>query len=247
MAEITNLEDLADDMSRRGKETAGENTSSKIPHDARSLVDLVMSSSLAARDPGSVTITRFIERFRKHEQIDLRSASTKKITAILTEYFEFIDELFYFDLLTREVDRKIGERVERMPLVTLEIVPTPSRYVLGHFDANKNVLTVYPNRKHEHDTSNLGSLLIMLAHESVHAMLETFSDRGHRKHHKRVAHNNGHGPVFERLMNFVFGHIEDWMDSEDITRFRNRTEPLFPKEEEEDATKATEQLTTRSA
>ncbi|KAI3331837.1 hypothetical protein HD806DRAFT_171266 [Xylariaceae sp. AK1471] len=166
----------------------------KVPHDAGTITSLVMNASLAATlDESSTYVRRFVLSYRRNRNLDLNKLAHEDIVYILKETCERLDEMFFFDLLTRRVrDKSPGPKVV---LVELNVHESPMN---GKYD----------------ETFSFPDLLHTLAHEMVHAYLAIFSDKEHPLYHDECDHHNGHGMKFWELLAFILGKIGFFTESE---------------------------------
>jgi hypothetical protein len=181
-----------------------------IVHDAESITKLVMTSSLVARDPSSARIERFAERYREHVALDMNTIGFDEITDILYEYFERIDVLFFFKLLTREIQGVSGRR----NLVILRTSEIPNASVVGVYKEVHDYIEIRLNRYSVSDTYTLEHFICCLVHEMVHAYMSIFADRRHKKHDKWEADHGGHGTMFWMLQSYILNHIVGFTGSD---------------------------------
>ncbi|KAJ2971479.1 hypothetical protein NUW58_g9408 [Xylaria curta] len=177
--------------------TQHQNANSYYPFNARSLVNIVMKSSVAADDPASERIMRFVERFNYHAALDWSALDTKRKTDILYEHFGRLDELFFFGLITGEVDGLSG----RAPLVLLETDPDRYSDKLGAFKPTTAKIVIWLR---DYDFEQL---FLTLAHEMTHGFLSIFSDTRHKSHYEWVDQSSGHGKMFWMLLRFLINSI----------------------------------------
>ncbi|KAI0437828.1 hypothetical protein F4803DRAFT_128064 [Xylaria telfairii] len=173
-----------------------------IPFDAASLTKFVMSASMAARDPTSARINRFAERYAMHEKILKEKTSIETVEDMIDEYFDRIDEIFFFKLLSSKTTTGNGER-RRLVIVDIK-ESMPGLDGLFHRSNDTLDISITDSRHKKHP---LGALIVTLAHEMTHAYLEIFSDNRDVRHEEWLSDQKGHGKMFWILLKFIINNI----------------------------------------
>ncbi|KAJ8121902.1 hypothetical protein ONZ43_g1761 [Nemania bipapillata] len=171
-----------------------------------------MTSSLIAREPSSARIKRFLERYRTHEAVDMNNVDYNDIEAILYEYFQRIDEMFFFKLLTREIQGVSKPR----KLVAIKTHEVPDANILGLFDQNHDRIEIWLNRLRTFETYPLEHFICVLAHEMVHAYIGIFADERHDMHDEWVNDHCGHGTMFWKLLGYILDRLFELTGSERV-------------------------------
>ncbi|KAJ3576679.1 hypothetical protein NPX13_g3618 [Xylaria arbuscula] len=197
----------------------------------RSLLRLVETEALAFLTPGSPRLLRLVECFQKCQEVAHRYpiAESEWLIDLIRQWFILVDECFFFDTLTREVNTykrfadggaSINTREGRRHLVAFQVVreysglsdpvtgqPKMGYHVLGDYSPLTRELQIFlklqipvPNVPiYEIRRTPIVSILHTIVHESVHAYLQTFANPSHPTFKEDVAKNNGHGQVFGQI------------------------------------------------
>ncbi|KAI0412005.1 hypothetical protein F5X98DRAFT_356046 [Xylaria grammica] len=179
-----------------------------------SLIRLVATHSLAARDPSSPRIARFVEKHREVSEWDTTGVSFRVLSDQLYQFMARLDELFFFGLLLRKVKGPWGPR----PLVGLEAIDEANRERLGTFVYHTGALKIWlkrpPNVVYRRDFNDL---LRTLVHEMCHGYLR-FSDSRHPEYGRLVSNHRQHGRAFWALFRYIaqailnFTHSDKWRE-----------------------------------
>ncbi|KAF2972906.1 hypothetical protein GQX73_g537 [Xylaria multiplex] len=100
------------------------------PHDARSIIQLLMRHSLAIRDPESPRVKQFVNRYYEVSTWNIQTVNFIRLHYELQQFFGRLDELFFFGLLTRSVARPSSGRKNLLELGIFDTVSAEGCYGL---------------------------------------------------------------------------------------------------------------------
>ncbi|KAI0551798.1 hypothetical protein F4679DRAFT_582256 [Xylaria curta] len=169
------------------------------------------TSSLAVQDPYSEGVSRFVKWYRETEKIDLQMMTTSQLERELWQFMVDIDELFFFSLLTRKVEKQSGLD----GLLRLRLTDQASDTCCGVFKQEPTSPYIRMYRKdHKGETWHFEEILGTLVHEMCHAFLDIFSDRRDPRFQEFVTDYEGHGEMFWVLLRFVARKLLSYTRSE---------------------------------
>ena len=196
----------------------------QTPHDAKSITDLVQSSCLAVLTPSSPNVGQFINVCNHGLAHDVTGAPLERANAvaILNECFSYVDELFFFGLLTRQIHPDIDQQKTRR-LTVLEFPLKPRRDYAGAYQASNGVIRIYLRGSSNEGVRRFSDLLFTVIHEACHAYLQILADSKHLEHKKWVTVHRRHGEMFQVLFRFVMQCIVELVPSELLRGAMNKS------------------------
>ncbi|KAI0542891.1 hypothetical protein GGR58DRAFT_519170 [Xylaria digitata] len=206
LPQVQTLYAIADNVYLEPGLHSSESHRTNAPHDALSLVRLVQTSSLVAENPSSPQVTKFADYYRICQWWDLDiEKNHSQLNDRLWELMCLVDEIFFFNTITRVVQGPEGPR----SLVSLRITEKDEKKRVAEYDMEDHFITLWlgGNRKGPWERYNFEHILHSLVHELCHAFLENFSDSSHPSHEMFVDINDGHGIQFWQLLKYVLENI----------------------------------------
>ncbi|KAI0542887.1 hypothetical protein GGR58DRAFT_496351 [Xylaria digitata] len=192
------------------------------PYDGKTVALLSMNHCLAAQDPSSSRVVRFVEQYDELKTWDLNTVDLEVLRGQLQQFFARFDELFFFGLLSRKVDSPMGRR----PLLAVEVIDDYDREfrLTGRYKPlldEWKVMIWLRGYRHPDRRLSFRTILGTLLHELTHAYLGLAGER-HRNHLKWVAECKLHGEYFwtllrahaEIILNFT--RSPSWRDEVDM-------------------------------
>ncbi|KAI1163440.1 hypothetical protein F5B18DRAFT_620184 [Nemania serpens] len=209
--DVRTLKEIADSWRRDPGLSSRQSSRANTPHDAQALARLVSTSCWAVQDPYSTRVEAFCNYYRRAQTLDYQNMSDSQLLHELSQFLAEIDELFFFSLLSRRIEKEDGVS----EFVQLKIMKT-SEHLRGFFEfARGREATIKIWRRDSHGRAiAFEPLLYTLVHESVHAYLDIFSDIRHPKYEEWVTNYNGHGEMFWVLLRFISERIRVFTKSE---------------------------------
>ncbi|KAI0130485.1 hypothetical protein BJ170DRAFT_681931 [Xylariales sp. AK1849] len=133
----------------------------------------------------------------------------------LPRYMQRLDQLFFFGLLTRHVN-KPGMAFEKEILVKLKVRDSfnmsAGYQTHGLWDPRKNRIEIWlkegPPQVRDR---TMDELISTLAHEMIHAYLDIFSDHNSKEYADGVEIDGGHGVMFWRMYHNVLEKLAKWI------------------------------------
>ncbi|KAI0542886.1 hypothetical protein GGR58DRAFT_519168 [Xylaria digitata] len=181
-------------------------------HDANTLIQLLTQHSLAIRSPSSTRVTQFVRSYYEVSTWNIDTVDFVRLQYELQQFFARLDELFFFNLLTRNVKSFSGSRKCLSELVIYDCPESGGRYGLCARD--RWVIEVWlRDLRTPHKRRSFDSVLHTIVHELVHAYLK-FADKRHIDYYAMVENSNGHGEGFRILLPFIAKTLLDLTNSE---------------------------------
>ncbi|KAI1744789.1 hypothetical protein F4680DRAFT_444062 [Xylaria scruposa] len=232
---VRTLKVIADNWWREPTLNSTKSSRTDAPHDAKALARLVSTSSWAVQDPYSEGVARFLKWYRKTQTIDLQTLSNIQLEKELCKFMFDIDELFFFSLLTRKIEKKSElDRFVRLR-ITGEL---PNGSYCGSYSLEETSPYIRMHRVNQQgEPRPFEHMLYTLVHEMCHAFLDLFSDKRHSRHREFVIDYRGHGEMFWVLLRFVSRKLGaytrserwqkelEWMELECLELTQSRGEP----------------------
>ncbi|KAI0423488.1 hypothetical protein F5Y09DRAFT_356136 [Xylaria sp. FL1042] len=216
---VKTLEVIADNWWNDPTLVSRESSRTKTPHDPLALTQLVATRSSVVQDPHGEAVKKFMEWLRHGQKMDLESMSASDILHELKKGMIYIDNLFFFSLLSRKV--KLQTEVSR--LVRLEFTDgTPAMRANGDYlraryskDDESPFIEIWRYDALGNPYS-FGIFVYILMHEMCHAFFSIFGDRRHPNCRQWIDDYQGHGEMFWVLHRFMMGKIEGYLEAEHI-------------------------------
>ncbi|KAI0965520.1 hypothetical protein F4678DRAFT_467382 [Xylaria arbuscula] len=217
--DVKTLKVIADNWRRQPDLNSSDSPRTNTPHDARTLTRLVSTSSLAVLDPYSERVEVFVQWYHRAQSMDLRAMSDEELEVELTKISGDIDDMFFFSLLRRTVDKPAGQGSllsVQAPLLIVQVMPgasTEGYKAYFRMDDLSPIIRIWRLSRNG-DLWHFETLLSTLLHEMCHAYLELFSDTRHPRHEGWINVFSGHGEMFWVLQRFVSRKIGAYTKSD---------------------------------
>ncbi|KAI0542892.1 hypothetical protein GGR58DRAFT_496356 [Xylaria digitata] len=201
LSQVETLHAIANNRSKDRLKQLNESTRCDTPRDVESLTRLLMTECLAVSNPSSLEIRRFALRYILFTVYDMGTMKHSHIKQILSECFLRLDELLFFGLLTRKVDRAA---LRSKILVDLEVSKIPDRRKYGAF-YNIEDSFIYISLKccKKHKPYPFKDLLLTLCRQMAHAYLQTFTDS---------KYPDGYSDALYTLLKFIGEQLSKWTE-----------------------------------
>lgn len=185
---------------------------------ALELSRLIQNESLAFQQPNSPLFAELANLFVKAQQTGAwvtsqgYSPDPTVLVDLIRQWFILVDEIFFFETLTREINTRQG-RQHTLGLHIEDTISDPQKPPMyGLFDIPKREVTLWLQNSNFGIGGNVRTLIEQLlytvTHESVHAFLWLFSNRDAELHNEWVNQGNGHGTMFKEILGVLVDKIE---------------------------------------
>ncbi|KAI1110888.1 hypothetical protein F5Y14DRAFT_337621 [Nemania sp. NC0429] len=196
-SDIQYLHKIADNLSTQPRK-----------HEADALLELIQREAVAFREPESSKLRALaicyencmnVHAISRPMEKDARMSMSPDLNRSLQEWFMAVDECFFFKTLTRST--------ERGPVVTLRVTDEhealSSDYAIhGAFQQADRSITVRLNGE-KYGAFSMTSVMLTVAHESIHALLHIFADIRSPKYREQVSPGADHGPIFIKILHLI--------------------------------------------
>ncbi|KAI0109577.1 hypothetical protein GGR51DRAFT_511995 [Nemania sp. FL0031] len=142
----------------------------------------------------------------------MNEISYEGIQYILQEFFQRFDEIFFFDLLNREVQSVRPSH--RRKLVVIKAYDWSGPGIDGQFQVIYDYIDIWLRGGDKGHRYPFEYLICVLLHEMTHAYLGIFADEKDDKYDEHVADYKTHGTMFWMLLNFLLRRVFEVTRSE---------------------------------
>ncbi|KAJ8132805.1 hypothetical protein O1611_g815 [Lasiodiplodia mahajangana] len=146
----------------------------------------------------------------------MNQISYERIQDILDEFFQCLDELFFFNILNREVWAGRAGALHCRKLVVIKVHDYPDPQVDGLFRVVESSIHIWLRHSDKGQRHSFEYLICLLLHEMTHAYIATFADQEDDKYYEHVADYENHGTMFWMLLKFVLRRIFEITRSQEV-------------------------------